>query len=198
MVTHAAKVDKNATPRDYIKTGYMMIAILAIGLVVGGAIQLHMGYHHGTTLGGSRTPVNQWAGNLMNTTHNTLIRWTNGSWHPATPQRIGNLATGTILAGGLYIACMMMPRWPLHPIGMVIMGHYYGHLAWASLMFGWLIKVMIIKYGGAYAFRRAQPLFLGIILGEIFSAVIWTLIPIILILMGAEPSEVGRISILPT
>ncbi|MFU8781205.1 MAG: DUF6785 family protein [Kiritimatiellia bacterium] len=197
MVSHAASVDEEATPRSQIEIGYMMIAILMIGFVVGGVIHLHMGYTQGATIDGAYTPLNTWGTNVMRGAQHQLLRWSDGSWIPPS-RRLGGVVSGILLAGGLFVACMMMPKWPLHPIGMLLVGHYYGNLAWASLMLGWTSKVLIIKYGGAKAFRSAQPLFLGLILGEIFSAVIWTLVPIILILLGVEPGQVGRIMILPT
>jgi hypothetical protein len=197
MASHAAGVDEEATPRDGIRIGYMMIAILLVGFVVCGAIHLHMGYSHGVTIDGKNTILNDWGANQLVPAQRELLRWSTGSW-PIPSRRLGNLFAGVLLAGGLYAACMLMPKWPLHPIGMLLVGHFYGNMAWASLMFGWAIKVLLIKYGGAGAFRRAQPLFLGLILGEIFSAVIWTLVPVILILMGVDPARVGHIPILPT
>lgn len=197
IVSHAASLDEKASARDQVNTAYMMIAILLIGFVVGGAIHLHMGYTQGSVIGDAYVPLNEWGTNIMGPAQRELLRWSGGAWR-TPPHRMGNLFTGILLASGLYIACMLMPRWPLHPIGMLMVGHYYGHLAWASIMLGWTLKVLLLRYGGARIFRRAQPLFLGLILGEIFSAVIWTLVPIILLLIGVDPSRVGHIRILPT
>jgi len=197
IVTHAAGVDEEGTPREWIKMGYLMIVILMIGFVVGGAIHLHMGYNHGVTLDGQNHVLNSWGASQMNQTHSMLVRWARGSWaQPAT--RLRNLSGGILIAGGLYLACMHMPKWPLHPIGMLLVGNFFGNNAWASILLGWLIKVLLIQYGGAKAFRRAQPFFMGLIMGEIFSAVLWTVVPVILILFGVDPMRVGHIPILPT
>ncbi len=197
MVTHAAGVDEESTPRDWVKIGYLMIIILVIGFIVGGAIQLHMGYNHGVTLDGENAMLNSWGASQMNHPQSLLVRWTRGSWtNPAA--RLRNLSGGIMIAGGLYIACMYMPKWPLHPIGMILVGNFFGNNAWASILLGWLIKVMLLKYGGAKTFRRADPFFMGLIMGEVFSAVIWTAVPVILIFLGVDPSRVGHIPILPT
>ncbi len=197
MVSHAASVDEEATPRRQLRLGYLMIAILVVGFLVGGAIHLHLAYTQGETIDGAHTPLNVWGTNVMAGSQRHLMNWSDGSWIPPS-RRPGGILFGILLAGGLAVACMTMPKWPLHPIGMLLVGHYYGNLAWASLMLGWTIKVLLIHYGGAKAFRSVQPLFLGLILGEIFSALIWTLVPVVLILLGHDPGQVGRIVILPT
>ncbi len=194
MVSHAACVDEEATPRTQIKIGYLMIAILLIGFLIGGAVHLYMGYTHGSTIQGET--LNFWGSTRMGIAQRHVQRWTDGSW--ITPsRRLGGILSGTMIASGLIVASLMMPRWPLHPIGLLMVGSHFANVAWASLMLGWILKVMIINYGGARAFRSTQPLFMGLILGEIFSSAIWILVPVILILLGHDPSQVGRIVILP-
>lgn len=197
IVSHAVSMDEQNTPRNQIRLGYLMIAVLVIGFLIGGAVHIHMGYTQGTTIGDSMAPVNEWGATRMENAQQQLVRWHRGSWH-RPEQRLRHINVGIIMATGLYLACMMMPKWPLHPIGLLMVGHYYGNLAWASIFLGWSVKVLLIRYGGAAVFRRAQPFFLGLILGEIFSAVIWTAVPVLLILFGADPSTVDGIYILPT
>lgn len=196
MVSHAAAMDEKASPKHQLRIGYMMLAILVIGLIVCGAVHLYMGYHNPFTLNGSDTLVNAWGGNRLNFSHSALIQWTAGSW-PAPRHRLGNLAVGLVLAAGLQFACMRLPRWPLHPIGLLLVGTWYGNMAWASILIGWALKTTVIQLGGARAFRRAQPLFMGIIMGELFSAVIWTLVPVVMLWMGSNPADVGFIPVLP-
>ncbi len=197
MVSHAVGVDEKASPRHQLRIGYMMIAILVVGLVIGGAVHLHMGYSFTTSIDGASTPLCQWGSTQMAVPQRQLLRWSESFW-PRSTNRLTHLGVGMGIAGALQAACMLIPRWPLHPIGMLLVGHYYSQIAWASVMIGWSIKVLCIHYGGATLFRRLRPLFLGIILGEIFSAVIWTIVPIALILLGHDPRQVGRIPILPT
>ncbi len=196
MVSHAVGVDENASPRHQLRIGYMMIAILLVGLVIGGIVHLHMGYSFTTSIDGASTPLCQWGSDRLTGSQNQLLRWTEGFW-PRSTNRLAHLGVGMGIAGALQIACMMLPRWPLHPVGMLLVGHHFGNIAWASVLLGWSIKALCIHYGGATLFRRLRPLFLGIILGEIFSAVIWTIVPIALILLGHDPTQVGRIPILP-
>ncbi len=56
--------------------------------------------------------------------------------------------------------------WPLHPIGFPIMTSWLIDWMWFSVFFAWLIKVTILKYGGASLFARSRYFFLGMIAGR--------------------------------
>ena len=56
--------------------------------------------------------------------------------------------------------------WPLHPIGFPIMTSWLVDWMWFSIFFAWLIKVTILKYGGASLYARSRYFFLGMIAGR--------------------------------
>jgi len=55
----------------------------------------------------------------------------------------------------------------------------------------------IVRYGGAKAYNIAKPFFLGIIISEIFCAILWAIVPLVLIWMGYDPAGIGRLTIIP-
>jgi len=59
--------------------------------------------------------------------------------------------------------------WPLHPVGYLVIGSYDTLRIWFPVFVTWLVKTAILRYGGLSLHHRAQPFFLGLILGE-FSA----------------------------
>jgi hypothetical protein len=67
--------------------------------------------------------------------------------------------------------------WPLHPIGFPIANTYtivsYG---WLAIFMAWLFKAIILRYGGVRLYRTMIPFFLGLTLGEFFTAVLWVFI----------------------
>ena len=57
--------------------------------------------------------------------------------------------------------------WPLHPIGFPIRATRVTDQIWFSVMIAWLIKVLLLKYGGTPLFRCSRLFFLGMILGAV-------------------------------
>ena len=83
---------------------------------------------------------------------------------------------GGLVEGFLMFAQHRFYWWPLHPVGFVIsVGWLTGQL-WFSVFVAWLLKLIIVKYGGARMFARAKPLFLGLILGEATVAGFWLVV----------------------
>lgn len=196
MTAHAIGLDRKATPRHQMRLAGLAIVILLMGLMICGAVHLCAGYHYAISLDGKNTPLSTWS-SQMDETINALLSWSRDSWHPAQYNQIGHLLFGAGLAGALQWACMMSPKWPLHPIGLFLPWTHYGEVTWASILIGWLLKVLIVRYGGARVYHAARPLFIGIIMGEVFAVVVWVLVPVILILMGHDPQDVGHITLLP-
>ena len=66
--------------------------------------------------------------------------------------------------------------WPFHPIGFAIAVGWLTSQIWPSALIAWLLKLVILKFGGVQLFQRAKPFFLGLILGEVSVQGFWALI----------------------
>jgi hypothetical protein len=77
-----------------------------------------------------------------------------------------------------------MPRWPLHPIGILMVFTFYGNEAWVGVFLGWLFKVLLVRYGGSRLYRSAKPFFIGLIVGEVFAAAFWCIVPTLYVVCG--------------
>ena len=68
----------------------------------------------------------------------------------AGPSKLGWEIGGVGL--GLMLVLFLMRRkytwWPLHPIGLVVMGTEVMKRVWFSFFLAWLIRAVLIKYGG--------------------------------------------------
>jgi hypothetical protein len=65
------------------------------------------------------------------------------------------------------------PRIPLHPLGFV-MTTSYGYAYWGSFLTVWAAKALILRIGGVRLYHRLAPVFVGLVLGQIFAlSVIW-------------------------
>ena len=94
--------------------------------------------------------------------------------------------TGPNLSGWLYkgigagaMAALMVARhrfhwWPIHPLGFPISSAF--SQMWFSVFLAWLLKILILKYGGLSVYNRLKPLFLGLILGALVVAGFWAVV----------------------
>jgi hypothetical protein len=67
---------------------------------------------------------------------------------------------------------------PFHPLGYAISSSWGIHV-WSSFFISWVIKATILRYGGLRTYRKAVPLFLGLILGEYLVGSVWNWVSII-------------------
>ncbi len=66
--------------------------------------------------------------------------------------------------------------WPFHPLGYAIGCAWPPIVYWSMFFVGWLVKSLIMRYGGAPTYRRFRPFFLGLILGEFSAAILWAVL----------------------
>ncbi len=103
------------------------------------------------------------------------------SRHFISPSEVDIVEISTIGGGaGVMFFLMYMRRqfiwWRLHPIG------YLMHLSgasgemWGSIFLGWILKYLILKYGGIGGYRRFRPAFLGMVLGESLIGGVWVIV----------------------
>jgi len=105
------------------------------------------------------------------------------SWLTMAPEvnRGAQTATmvGFVSAWALLWARSHWAGFPLHPIGYAISGSWAMNLVWLPIALGWLIKLLIVRYGGLALYRKLLPFFLGLILGEAVIGMGWSLIGVI-------------------
>ena len=104
------------------------------------------------------------------------IKEPHGPLWEAYPWMIG----GAAVMGVLLSACRFFPGWPLHPIGVITSFHWAGRILFSSALFMWIIKGLLLKYGGPWLFRRVRPLFVGFVLGEVMAAGLWAAMDVLM------------------
>jgi hypothetical protein len=87
---------------------------------------------------------------------------------------ITQIGVGALIMIGLEFLHYKLLWWPFHPLGFPI-SSAFGSM-WFSVFVAFLLKSIVLKYGGPQLYRRAIPFFLGMILGEIVPAGIWLVI----------------------
>ena len=90
-----------------------------------------------------------------------------------------------MLVGGVTLCLFLALRsrvfwWP-HPIGYVMwMGLWPMTQMWFSYFLGWLVKLLLVRFGGRGLFLAWRPFFVGLILGEALATLLWVAIAAIL------------------
>jgi hypothetical protein len=101
---------------------------------------------------------------------------------PSSPQQQFNvraaIAFGFFLTLALNALRVRLPWFPFHPVGYAVSSSWSLSLLWLPLLIAWVIKSLLLRYGGLRAYRQALPFFLGVILGECVAGSLWTLIGI--------------------
>jgi hypothetical protein len=132
---------------------------------------LRVGYHLGMTSGDTHV-------------YNLLI----GGWatdelrsqleNPTHPDLSGSLAMlfSAAVTSLLYYLKLRYVWWPLHPVAFPIaMSNTIAGIV-PALFLTWLIKSLLLRYGGLRAHRTALPVFLGLLVGDATTALLRELV----------------------
>jgi hypothetical protein len=76
----------------------------------------------------------------------------------------------------LYAMQVRFIGWPFHPVGYLVSTSFGVFRLGVPLFLSWLIKTLLLRYGGLPAYRRALPFFIGLVLGEFSAAMLRTLL----------------------
>lgn len=66
--------------------------------------------------------------------------------------------------------------WPFHPVGLAVSSSWSMGMLWFPMFLSWLIKTLLLRYGGSRAYRPAVPFFVGLVLGEFVIGSLWNLL----------------------
>jgi hypothetical protein len=195
FVMQSMSLDEKARPRRHWKTARYYVVALILTFFVCGAAHLYFSYHYSQTLDSNpEVPISAWGSYRLNTAVEKLREHVKGEWDQPAYNQPAHMAFGAALAGGLQYASLIMPKWPLHPVGVLLAYTWFGHTVWMSVAAGWLLRVALILFGGARLYRRLRPVFIGLIIGEAMAAIIWFSVSGILALYG-QPYKI--VAILP-
>lgn len=78
---------------------------------------------------------------------------------------------------------------PFHQGGYIVSGAFAVPRHWVAIFAAWAVKALLLRYGGARAYRAALPFFVGLVIGEFTTGFLRTLLG--LALGWQMPSESG-------
>lgn len=87
------------------------------------------------------------------------------------------VGTGWFGAGAGWVGLTMMLRrvllWFPHPIGFLMFTNPLMTFLWFSILIGWIAKKLTVRYGGKETYDKVQPIFIGLIMGELIAICLW-------------------------
>lgn len=107
--------------------------------------------------------------------YNRLADWTNNP-RPTDFTRVSWMGAGLIFTVFLMAMKARFFWWPFHPAGYALANSYALEYWWMTLLVGWTLKSLIVRYGGIKGYRQALPFFLGLILGDYVAASLWSIV----------------------
>jgi hypothetical protein len=145
-----------------------MMAAFALASVCGMWACLHVFYQHGALAKcqgfANWTNVETWDG-----LGNAL-----GAGFKSEPGRWGAIGASSALVVALSWLRTRYAGFPFHPLGYCI-GPGLIWL-WCPFFVAWLVKLLVLRYGGLKSYRRSLPFFLGLVLGDYVTGAVWALI----------------------
>jgi hypothetical protein len=111
--------------------------------------------------------------------YNRLASWIQS---PLKPNIAGiwAMVVGFAFSGVLMVIRMHVYGWPFHALGFAISGGWSMMWAWLSLFVAWVLKSVVLRYGGLRGYRNGLPFFFGIILGDFVIGGLWTILGLLM------------------
>ena len=85
----------------------------------------------------------------------------------------GWMASGAALVWIMTFARARFLWFPLHPLAFIVSSGYPITRLWLSFFIGWLVKSLLLKFGGADSVAKFRPFMIGLILGNAAAMVLW-------------------------
>jgi len=146
-----------------------MIVITVAGLIFALVAYLHRDYQLGLATRAD------WLGYEVT----YIIR----NWR-SSPKGTNWLALPFIGLGALVTILLALARWrftwwPFHPAGYALAMNFGLDYYWFAMFLAWLIKKIVLRFGGLRLYRRTLPFMIGIILGEYTAGAFWSWLEIL-------------------
>lgn len=150
---------------------HLLLAILLgtiIGLAAGWWAQLDMYYRYGAATGKIREWWPRMGYQTLGFMKAYYDRGTGPNW-----MTIQGMAFGMGFIILLAKLRATFPWFPLHPIGYLITGTPAARFIWVPFLLGWLVKLVVVRYGGLSLYTRLMPFFVGVIVGDSVTPAAW-------------------------
>lgn len=149
---------------------WVFVVALVVSTLVAGVFHVVLPYLRGAVTMYYYTyrsiPTQFWNEHYPLVTGQNTFTWAAGLW----------TAVGVAATVGLSLIRRNFLAWPFNPLGYALCASWTTTVFWFPMLVAWILKTLIMRYGGIGAYRTARPIFLGLIFGEFTMAAVWTLV----------------------
>ena len=165
---HALKLAETHLPSSRRRLGFAVVLALLAAVSSAVATVLMLGYRHGGInlsfwFFGIRSAGQAYDFMFYHIHNIEVANW--GFW--------GFAGIGAAIQVALTVLHQRLLWWPIHPLVFPVAAIWSTHHLMPSIFYAWVIKVTVLRYGGAKLYRRTRPFFLGLILGQYTSGGLW-------------------------
>ena len=158
--------DAGGLSRRQATLGMALAVVLAMGSSYFSYLRLM--YRHGGAA------MNPWFTTYY--TNNLYCTWTShliSNGQDANPREFLTMAAGAATMWSILFMHRTFLWWPFHPIGYLMGASWPMINFWFPILVGWMLKSVVLRYGGAKLYRKLIPGSLGLVLAEFVSAGMW-------------------------
>jgi hypothetical protein len=165
--------DSARVQRAGIFRAILLASVVGIAAAFWALLSLY--YHYGA----ATAKVNDWRTSMGSVPWERLSAWTRGP-HGADTPALEAAALGMAVVALLSALRLRFLWWPLHPIGYAVANSFTMSWLWFPCLLMWVLKGLILRYGGLRLYRRWLPFFLGLILGDYLAGALWAILGAVL------------------
>jgi hypothetical protein len=148
---------------------WAMLTAIVISAISSIWVTLSLCYEHGAiNLSAFYTVFVHYPYNFISRhlTDHTAVSWAGWLWS----------AYGGALMGLLMLARQRFIWWPIHPLSLPISSMWPTDMIVFSVLLSWMLKSLILKFGGPVLFQRLKPFFIGLVVGQFSSMGFWVIV----------------------
>jgi len=158
-----AQSDKLLSDMLHTKRGFFALMALTflVGILTSVLYTIYIGY---TMTGAYNFGTRDAFGGINESYYDDIVRWIRNADQFKPPEFLFMLIGGVAMLA-LTSLNYRFPGWPLAPVGFTVAFADVVRLLMFSLFLAWLVKMLIMRFGGVIAYRRAQPVAWGVLAG---------------------------------
>lgn len=199
LQAHRVADDFMPTAQDRRRLTGLMAWALMLAFVASAVSGLYCYYNYATPISSrvQKTVINDHMLLLLpkSETVDPMVQHAQGAFAGKAHDPLMHVGIGAAVMAGLQLGAWGSSAWPVAPIGYLVGTTWYPQMLWWSVLVGWVIKTLMVRFGGAPMYIAARPFFVGLVFGECLAATLWLIVSLVMAQLGLDYIE---IRLLPT